>query len=61
LLKVVAPRGHALVCLDSRRGTDLKVVAHQDNQAKEQLVCEDVNRLNSGPGRAVIATVTSIL
>jgi len=45
LLKVVTPRGHALVCLDSRRGTDLKVVEHQGNQAKEHLVCEDINRL----------------
>lgn len=44
LLKVVTPRGHALVCLDSRRGTDLKVVEHQGNQSKEFLVCEDVNQ-----------------
>lgn len=44
LLKVVTPRGHALVCLDSRRGTSLKVVEHQGDQSKEFLVCEDVNQ-----------------
>jgi hypothetical protein len=45
LLKVVTPRGHALVCLDSRRGTDLRIVEHQGDQSKEHLVCEDINRL----------------
>ncbi|QMW42514.1 hypothetical protein G4B11_005838 [Aspergillus flavus] len=46
MLKVVTPRGHALVCLDARRGTKLKVVEHQGNQAQEHLVCEDINRLH---------------
>ncbi|KAB8269195.1 hypothetical protein BDV30DRAFT_229984 [Aspergillus minisclerotigenes] len=46
MLKVVTPRGHALVCLDARRGTELKVVEHQGNQAQEHLVCEDINRLH---------------
>ncbi|KAI5836795.1 hypothetical protein DFP73DRAFT_589437 [Morchella snyderi] len=29
MLKVVTPQGHALVCLDARRGTDLRVVTHR--------------------------------
>lgn len=49
LLKVVTPQGHALVCLDARRGTDLKVVEHQGMDSKEHLVCEDVTRLSYRP------------
>jgi hypothetical protein len=44
-LKVVTPRGLAMVCLDSRRGTRLRVVGHQANSEDQYLVCEDVNRL----------------
>lgn len=43
-LKVVTPRGHALVCLDARRGTDLKVVEHQGLEREQHLVCENVRR-----------------
>ncbi|KAI2464321.1 hypothetical protein F4781DRAFT_79194 [Annulohypoxylon bovei var. microspora] len=45
MLKVVTPRGHALVCLDARRGTELKVVEHQGSEAQEHLVCDEINRL----------------
>ncbi|KAL7628773.1 hypothetical protein AAE478_000288 [Parahypoxylon ruwenzoriense] len=51
MLKVVTPRGHALVCLDARRGTGLRVVEHQGNQAQEHLICEDINRLQDRHGR----------
>ncbi|ROV97289.1 hypothetical protein VSDG_04822 [Cytospora chrysosperma] len=51
MLKVVTPRGQALVCLDARRGTDLKVVEHQGRQEQEHLVCEDINRLQDRHGR----------
>lgn len=44
-LKVVTPRGQALVCLDARRGTRLRLVGHQANATDQYLVCEDVNRL----------------
>lgn len=44
-LKVATPRGQALVCLDSRRGTPLRVVEHQADLQQEYLVCEDVSRL----------------
>ncbi|KAJ6257336.1 hypothetical protein Dda_8225 [Drechslerella dactyloides] len=37
LLKIVTPRGHALVCLDARRGTRLRVVGHQGLQNREYL------------------------
>ncbi|KAK4445738.1 hypothetical protein QBC34DRAFT_441382 [Podospora aff. communis PSN243] len=56
-LKVVTPRGQALVCLDARRGTGLRLVGHQANAAGEYLVCEDINRLQKlaqdghSPGR----------
>jgi hypothetical protein len=43
MLKVVTPRGHALVCLDSRRGADLRIVYHQSDQSREHLVCQDIN------------------
>ncbi|KUI70249.1 hypothetical protein VM1G_06341 [Cytospora mali] len=51
MLKVVTPRGHALVCLDARRGTDLKVVEHQGSQSQQHLICEDINRLQEQHGR----------
>lgn len=44
LINVVTPHGPAIVCLDLRRGTDLKVVQHQGDQSGEFLVCEDANR-----------------
>lgn len=44
-LKVVTPRGHAIVCLDYRRGTTLVVVEHQGRQDKARLVCEDLGRV----------------
>lgn len=56
-LKVVTPRGHALVCLDARRGTQLRVVNHMAEREEEYLVCEDLNRTQklamerSGEGR----------
>lgn len=45
MLRVVTPRGHALVCLDARRGTELEVVEHQGNQENEHLICEDIDRI----------------
>ncbi|KAK6344062.1 hypothetical protein TWF696_007708 [Orbilia brochopaga] len=43
LLKVVTPRGHALVCLDARRGTKLRVVEQEGYDKKRKyLVCEDI-------------------
>lgn len=45
LLKVVAPRGHAIVCLDYRRGTYLTVVEHQRKQDKSRLICDDLSRI----------------
>lgn len=47
LLKVMTPQGHALVCLDARRGTDLAVVEHQGLDSKNHLVCENINRPRS--------------
>lgn len=44
LLKVVTPRGNAVVCLDHRRGTDLATVLHQGGQDKQRLVCDDVSQ-----------------
>ncbi|KAL7273238.1 hypothetical protein RUND412_003923 [Rhizina undulata] len=43
-LKVVTPQGHALVCLDARRGTYLRVVEHRGLDGMEHLVCDDINR-----------------
>lgn len=51
MLKVVTPRGHALVCLDARRGTELKVVEHQGNQSQEHLICEDIHKLQDRRGQ----------
>ncbi|KAI1504945.1 hypothetical protein F5X99DRAFT_331585 [Biscogniauxia marginata] len=47
LLKVTAARGHAIVCLDYRRGTFLTVVEHQGKQDKSQLICDDLSRLST--------------
>ncbi|RSM05282.1 hypothetical protein CDV31_009680 [Fusarium ambrosium] len=44
LLKVVTPRGHAIVCLDHRRGTVLTAVEHTASQDKRRLICEDADR-----------------
>ncbi|KAK4204823.1 hypothetical protein QBC40DRAFT_164201 [Triangularia verruculosa] len=55
MLKVVTPRGHALVCLDARRGSELMIVEHQGNQAQEHLICEDINRLQEQHGRRMKA------
>jgi hypothetical protein len=43
-LKVVTPRGHAIVCLDHRRGTFLAFVQHEGVKKKEHLVCDDIDR-----------------
>ncbi|KAI0878836.1 hypothetical protein GGS24DRAFT_486997 [Hypoxylon argillaceum] len=45
LLKVVAPRGHAIVCLDYRRGTYLTVVEHHWREEKSRLICDDLSRI----------------
>lgn len=45
LLKVVAPRGYAIVCLDYRRGTYLTVMEHQRRQDRSGLICEDLSRI----------------
>ncbi|KAF6812826.1 hypothetical protein CMUS01_12969 [Colletotrichum musicola] len=46
LLKVVTAKGHALVCLDSRRGTELRVIGHNAD-SKESLFCENIDRLRA--------------
>ncbi|KAI0383903.1 hypothetical protein F5Y04DRAFT_249960 [Hypomontagnella monticulosa] len=43
-LKVVTPRGHAIVCLDHRRGTFLAFVGREGIDNKAYLVCDDVDR-----------------
>ncbi|SPO02597.1 uncharacterized protein DNG_05270 [Cephalotrichum gorgonifer] len=43
-LKVVTPRGHAIVCLDHRRGTFLAFVQHEGAKDREHLVCDDIDR-----------------
>ncbi|KAK0613660.1 hypothetical protein B0T14DRAFT_526673 [Immersiella caudata] len=43
-LKVVTPRGHAIVCLDHRRGTFLAFVEHEGVKEKELLVCDELDR-----------------
>lgn len=44
-LKVITPRGYALVFLDGRRGTELAVVEHHGTESKAHLVCEDFSRV----------------
>lgn len=48
MLKVVTAKGHALVCLDYRRGTDLRVIGHTPDPEKDHLICEQIDRLQSG-------------
>lgn len=48
MLKVVTAKGDALVCLDFRRGTDLRVIAHRPDPEKEYLICEQIDRLQAG-------------
>jgi len=43
-LKVVTPRGHAIVCLDHRRGTFLAFVGHEAVKEKELFVCDELDR-----------------
>ncbi|TLD23074.1 hypothetical protein PspLS_07609 [Pyricularia sp. CBS 133598] len=43
-LKVVTPKGYALVCMDSRHKTRLRVIEHQADPREQYLVCEDVSR-----------------
>ncbi|KAK1691448.1 hypothetical protein BDP55DRAFT_541964 [Colletotrichum godetiae] len=50
MLKVVTAKGHALVCLDFRRGTDLRVIGHIPDPEKEHLICEQIDRLQPGVG-----------
>jgi hypothetical protein len=42
MLKVVTAKGHALVCLDSRRKTELQAIVHRPRAQKEYLFCEDI-------------------
>ncbi|KAI3548433.1 hypothetical protein CABS03_04518 [Colletotrichum abscissum] len=50
MLKVVTAKGYALVCLDFRRGTNLRVIGHTPDPQKEHLVCEQIDRLQSRVG-----------
>ncbi|TLS29473.1 hypothetical protein PpBr36_00182, partial [Pyricularia pennisetigena] len=43
-LKIITPRGYALVCLDSIHKTRLHVIEHQADPREQYLVCEDVSR-----------------
>ncbi|KFA78365.1 hypothetical protein S40288_09970 [Stachybotrys chartarum IBT 40288] len=43
-LKVVTPRGNAILCLDHRRGTFLAFVEHDGVKEKEHLVCDEIDR-----------------
>lgn len=52
MLKVVTAKGHALVCLDYRRGTDLRVIAHTPDPQKEHLICEQIDRAQFGASEA---------
>lgn len=46
MLKVETPLGHALVCLDARRGTELSVVEHRwVGKDEERLMCSSIDRL----------------
>lgn len=46
MLKVETPLGHALVCLDARRGTELSVVEHREVRTDtERLMCQNIDRL----------------
>lgn len=50
-LKVVTPRGDAIVCLDYRQGTTLTVVEHQGTEDKGRLICEDLNPIQSAANK----------
>ncbi|KAK1640616.1 hypothetical protein BDP81DRAFT_479223 [Colletotrichum phormii] len=52
MLKVVTAKGHALVCLDFRRGTDLRVIGHIPDPRKEHLICEQIDILQPEVGAA---------
>lgn len=46
MIKVETPLGHALVCLDVRRGTELKIIAHREvGTNKERLMCQSIEKL----------------
>ncbi|KAI9899436.1 hypothetical protein N3K66_005897 [Trichothecium roseum] len=46
MLKVETAFGHALVCLDSRKGTDLSVVQHRRVRKDEvELACSSIDRI----------------
>ncbi|EHK42027.1 hypothetical protein TRIATDRAFT_302325 [Trichoderma atroviride IMI 206040] len=46
LLKVLTPRGHAIVCLDYRCGTFLTILEHRRGTDNSRLVCEDLGRIS---------------
>ncbi|KAK4068308.1 uncharacterized protein Triagg1_7551 [Trichoderma aggressivum f. europaeum] len=48
LLKVLTPRGHAVVCLDYRCGTLLTILEHRRGTDNSRLVCEDLSRIRRG-------------
>ncbi|OPB46175.1 hypothetical protein A0O28_0062960 [Trichoderma guizhouense] len=48
LLKVLTPRGHAVVCLDYRCGTLLTILEHRRGTDNSRLVCEDLSRIPRG-------------
>ncbi|KAI5777097.1 hypothetical protein EDC01DRAFT_432518 [Geopyxis carbonaria] len=49
MLKVMTAQGHALVCLDSRRGTGLVLVEHRGLSRRDYLICEDITRRMHNP------------
>lgn len=57
-LKVVTPRGPALVCLDARRGTRLRSVHHSADRDVEYLICEDLDRRRKLAGSAGVGAGT---
>ena len=48
MLKVVTAKGHALVCLDFRRDTDLEVIRHNPSADTDYLICEQIDRIQKG-------------
>lgn len=48
MLKVTTSRGHALVCLDFRRGTNLSAIGHTPDPETEYLICEQVDNFQVG-------------
>lgn len=52
MFKVITPEGHALVCLDVRRGTSLSVLEHRSLETdKKHLVCRGIDRVSSSIGQ----------